>query len=91
MSSLPRPLCQGVSKRRGEREEERRRGVRSESKDREVSRGVKGGGRGGRGCRESREDTLGGFSGVEGRKAPQAFPGAERSSQYVVTWWLTLP
>lgn len=28
---------------------------------------------------------------MEGRKAPQAFPGAERSSQYVVTWWLTLP
>lgn len=28
---------------------------------------------------------------MEGRKALQAFPGAERSSQYVVTWWLTLP
>lgn len=89
MSSVPRPLCQGVSRREREEqeEEERRRGARSQTKDREVSRGVKGGGR----CRESREDTPGGFSGVEGRKAPQAFPGAERSSQYVVTWWLTLP
>ncbi|EGI71005.1 hypothetical protein G5I_00114 [Acromyrmex echinatior] len=40
--------------------------------------------------RDSREDTLGGFSGVRGRKSRRAFHN-ERSSQYVVTRRLTLP
>lgn len=40
--------------------------------------------------RDSREDTLGGFSGVRGRKSRRAFHN-ERPSQYVVTGRLTLP
>lgn len=40
--------------------------------------------------RYSRKDTLGGFSGVGGRKSRRAFHN-ERSSQYVVTRRLTLP
>lgn len=40
--------------------------------------------------RHSRKDTLGGFSGVGGRKSRRAFHN-ERSSQYVVTRRLTLP
>lgn len=39
---------------------------------------------------DSREDTLGGFSGIRGRKSRRAFHN-ERSSQYVVTRRLTLP
>ena len=40
--------------------------------------------------RDSREDTLGGFSGIRGRKSRRAFHN-ERSSQYIVTRRLTLP
>lgn len=69
--------------------EERGRGVTSQAKDRSQQARKE---RCGKGMRRGLERILSeDFLAWKVEESPAGFSRAERSSQYVVTWWLTLP